>query len=71
MPSVYILSCSDGSYYIGSAQDAKKRHKDHLRGKCKYTKSRLPINIVCTENYSLLQEARKGEKQIKNGRVEK
>lgn len=43
MAYVYILKCSDGSYYTGSASDVEKRIKTHvlkLPAAAKYTKSR-------------------------------
>ena len=71
MPSLYILHCIDGSYYIGSTLDQKKRYQDHLQGKCRYTKSRLPVRLIHLENYHSLSEARKRERQIKSWKSRK
>jgi putative endonuclease len=71
MPALYILKCNDGSYYIGSSNDANRRLKDHLKGKCKYTKSRLPIRLVYKEEFATLSEASRREKQIKNWKSRK
>ena len=47
---VYILRCSDGSYYTGWTNDLSKRLLSHNSGKgAKYTKSRLPVELVYYE----------------------
>ena len=44
---VYILECSDNSYYTGIARDPDKRLKMHHNGSgSKYVAKRLPANIV-------------------------
>ena len=45
---VYILECSDGSYYTGYTDDLLKRYRKHLFGDggCKYTKSHPPKKIA-------------------------
>jgi len=44
---VYVLKCSDGSFYTGYTNDLKKRFQMHMEGKAsKYTRSRLPVEIV-------------------------
>ncbi|MBI2309803.1 GIY-YIG nuclease family protein [Candidatus Collierbacteria bacterium] len=65
MPSVYILKCKDNRYYTGSTVDLNNRYQEHLLEKCKFTKSRLPIEIVHTEKYETYSEAGKREYQIK------
>tara|TARA_Y100001958_G_C21215643_1_gene541040 strand:+ start:493 stop:759 length:267 start_codon:yes stop_codon:yes gene_type:complete len=45
--SVYILKCSDGSLYTGVTTELSRRLKEHQAGKgAKYTKSRLPVEVV-------------------------
>jgi len=47
--SVYVLQCADGSYYTGVTKDLTRRLDAHGAGKAsKYTRSRLPIRLVCT-----------------------
>ncbi len=50
MPStyfVYILRCHDSSLYTGISNDLKNRLKKHNLGKAsKYTRSRLPVELV-------------------------
>lgn len=45
---VYILLCSNNSYYTGYTNDLAKRYQSHLdgTGKCKYTRSFKPIAIA-------------------------
>jgi putative endonuclease len=41
---VYILLCSDGSYYCGATNNLAKRLKAHNDGKgAKYTRARRPV----------------------------
>lgn len=47
---VYMLLCTDGSYYTGVAVDVKKRFTKHVSGKgANYTRSHPPVKIVYTE----------------------
>lgn len=63
---VYILLCSDNSYYIGSTNDVEKRFKDHIEGRgAKYTKSHKPIKIIYQEKFSTKSQALKREWQLK------
>jgi len=67
--SVYILRCSDGSYYTGYSNDVEKRLDAHNSGKgAKYTRSRRPCEIVFTEQFASKSEAMKRECQIKSWR---
>lgn len=45
---VYLLECSNGSYYTGYTTDMERRYQEHLRGsaKCKYTRSFPPRRIA-------------------------
>ncbi len=66
MAVTYILQCKDNRYYIGSSLDINKRLTEHMTGKCKFTKSRLPVELIYTEEFVTYAEARKREYQIKN-----
>ena len=47
---VYMLRCSDASLYTGVAKDIEKRFKVHSAGKgARYTRTRLPLEIVYRE----------------------
>ncbi len=62
----YILECADGTYYTGYTDDIEKRERVHNSGKgAKYTRSRLPVKVVYTEEYETKSEAMKREAAIK------
>ena len=47
---VYIVRCSDDTYYTGIAVDADARIEQHNAGKgAKYTRSRRPVTCVYRE----------------------
>ena len=63
---VYMLRCADGTLYTGTAADAQKRLKVHNSGKgAKYTRSRLPVELVYTEELPDKSAALKREAAIK------
>ncbi len=69
---MYILECSDGSYYIGSTIDLDKRLKEHSDGRgANHTKKRLPVKLVYAEEYDRIDKAFYREKQIQGWRREK
>jgi putative endonuclease len=46
---VYILRCSDDSFYTGITNNIEKRLFDHNRGTAsKYTRSRRPVTLLTT-----------------------
>ena len=62
---VYILKCSDGSYYTGSTVDLDRRLKEHRAGLgANHTKKRLPVDLVYFEVFQRIDEAFYREKQI-------
>ena len=64
---VYILKCSDGSYYTGKTQDIQLRIAQHENGSLKgYTHSRRPVKVVFTQSFPTYTEAIRAERQIKN-----
>jgi predicted GIY-YIG superfamily endonuclease len=63
---VYILRCSDGSYYTGQSDDLARRLGEHQNGiKCTYTRRRRPVELVFSEYFESREEARAAERQIK------
>ncbi len=63
---VYILKCSDGSLYTGSTNDPVRRLEAHQNGKgAKYTRARLPLELVYLEEYNSKSEALSREYAIK------
>ena len=66
MNRVYILRCGDGTLYTGWTNDLEKRLKTHAAGKGgKYTRTRLPVELVYTEVFETAHEARSREWHIK------
>ena len=64
--TVYILLCSDGSFYTGYTKDLKARIKQHQDGKgAKYTKSHRPEKVAYIEQFKTRGEAMKREREIK------
>jgi predicted GIY-YIG superfamily endonuclease len=63
---VYILPCTDGSYYTGHTDNLEARLAAHQSGEIKgYTFPRRPTQLVFTEQVSSRQEAFERERQIK------
>lgn len=47
---VYLLRCGDGTLYTGYTDDVERRLAVHQSGKgAKYTRSRLPVELVYSE----------------------
>lgn len=64
---VYILQCSDNSFYTGYTNNIDKRLQAHNAGKAsKYTRTRLPVKLIYVEELATKSEALKREKQIKS-----
>jgi putative endonuclease len=62
----YILQCADGSYYTGWSTDPEKRLHQHNAGRGgKYTRSRLPVQIIYIEELPDRTSAMRREHSIK------
>ncbi len=70
---VYVVMCADDTLYTGLATDIERRIRVHNDGKgAKYTRSRLPVNLVYSERFDTKSEALKREYEIKKwSRTEK
>ena len=69
MPWMYILECSDGSYYVGSARDLETRIAQHQAGGGSvYTSRRLPVKLVFAAEFPNIAEAYAFEKQVQGWR---
>lgn len=69
---VYILECSDGSYYTGYTNDLKSRlDKHNSKTASKYTRSRTPVKYVYTKEAESKNQAMSFEAHIKTMSKEK
>ena len=63
---VYLLRCGDGSLYTGSTTDLSRRLAAHRSGRgAKYTRSRLPVELVYWEEVPDWSAALRREAAIK------
>ena len=47
---VYVLRCGDGTLYTGTTDDVARRLAAHRAGKgAKYTRGRVPLELLYTE----------------------
>lgn len=64
---VYIVECSDSTYYCGYTNNIDARIKEHNYSKtgAKYTKSRRPVKLIYSEKLLSKIQAMKREIEIK------
>ena len=63
---VYILECSDESYYTGCTDNLEKRLEQHLLGETNsYVSSRKPFKLAWSGEFASRDCAKEAEKQIK------
>lgn len=66
MNYVYLLRCADGTLYCGWTNDLAKRLAAHNAGRgAKYTRSRLPAELVYSESFETKSEALRRECAVK------
>jgi len=63
---VYMLKCSDHSFYVGHTDNLAKRITEHQAGvvPC-YTKKRLPVTLVWSQACASREDALAAEIKIK------
>jgi type I restriction enzyme M protein len=64
---VYVLKCSDGSFYIGQSDNFPRRLREHEAGKVGWTAPRLPVEPIHWEVFSTREDAVKREDDLKTG----
>ena len=65
---VYILRCSDGSFYTGITTDVARGVEEHNGNDklgARYTRSRRPVNLAYVEEATSRGEAAKREAAIR------
>ncbi len=66
MNIVYILRCSDGTFYTGYTTDLNRRIKTHnLKKGSKYTRSRTPVELVFYIQFQDKSQALRAEIRLK------
>ena len=70
---LYILRCSDGSYYVGTTRAAlEQRISQHNAGTFDgYTARRRPVILVFEEHFANITDAIAAERQVKGWRRDK
>ena len=68
---VYILLCADGSYYTGHTTNLEHRVAKHKSGEGSvWTRSRLPVVLVFSQEMGSRYEAALAERRIKQWTVQ-
>ncbi|RBI64627.1 GIY-YIG nuclease family protein [halophilic archaeon] len=63
---VYVVECSDGSFYTGYTTDVERRVAEHDAGEgAKYTRGRTPVELVHAERFETRSAAMSREHEIK------
>jgi putative endonuclease len=63
---LYVLECSDATFYAGYTTNIERRIKQHNDGKgAKYTRGRTPVNCIFFEEYPTKREAMQAEYAFK------
>ena len=64
---VYLLKCSDESYYCGFTKNIEQRIEAHNSGKgAKYTRARRPVVLAYSEKKKTVLQAMRREREIKS-----
>lgn len=64
---VYILKCSDDTYYAGYTNDLEKRITLHNKGNgAKYLRGKRPVELVYAKEYKYYKSALNWEREIKS-----
>ena len=67
MQIVYVLECSDKTYYTGCTSNLDARLVRHNSGEVEYTKYRLPVKVVFYCAFENKRKAFEFEKYLKSG----
>jgi putative endonuclease len=67
---VYLLRCADGTLYCGWSTDPERRLREHQAGRAsRYTRGRLPVELVYVREFATRSEAMREEVRIKRLRA--
>lgn len=62
---VYILRCSDGSYYTGLTTNFEQRMQQHYESRHSYVATRKPFECVYTAEFQSIHDAIDWERRLK------
>ena len=63
---VYVVTCADGTLYVGSTTDPDRRVSEHNRGVgSRYTRGRLPTKLSYVERLGSRSSAQRREAELK------
>lgn len=63
---LYLIECSNGSYYAGITNDLQRRYDAHVAGKgAKYTRANPPVKLLGTRAFADRSAASKAEHAIR------
>lgn len=63
---LYLLECSDGTFYAGIATDVERRFAEHLAGTgARYTRARKPARLLAAQPIGSRSQALQAEIAIK------
>jgi putative endonuclease len=63
---VYVLKCSDNTYYTGCTNNLQNRLERHSLGKVHYTKDKLPVKLIMYSAFNQKLKAFEFEKYLKS-----
>jgi len=61
-----IQSLKDGSFYIGSTSDLKRRIAQHNQGRAKYSSTKMPFKLVWYSAFKEKEKSQNFEKYLKS-----
>ena len=65
--AVYILKCSNNTYYTGFTKNINNRLLAHNNREVHYTKDKLPITLIHLSHFKDKQKAYDFERYLKTG----
>lgn len=64
---MYVVSCSDGTFYTGVTKDVLRRVKEHNAGRgAAYTSSRRPVELMAAWQFASQRLALLAERRMKS-----
>ncbi len=68
---LYVLKSETGRYYIGSTNNKERRIRQHKSGHTRTTRVLKTNELIYTEEFDTIQEARNREKKLKSYKSKK